>query len=129
MLIEHRIHPNTHTVDKPVLTGAFYLRNHLTRPPRTLGDGRAALTRRQRTNLTYGLANRSLSQFPEPSGGHDFIVFAWPRHDDDYDAVVLGITGDGDTLGTAASSATSNDTRALRKRAALTLSCSAERHS
>ncbi|MBY4226750.1 ThiF family adenylyltransferase [Rhodococcus fascians] len=117
LLIEHRIHPNTHTVDKPVLTGAFYLRNHLTRPPRTLDDVRAALTRRQRTNLTYGLANRSLSQFPEPSGGHDFIVLAWPRHDDDYDAVVLGITGDGDTLGTAALSATSNDTRALRKRA------------
>ncbi|WP_077101733.1 ThiF family adenylyltransferase [Mycobacterium terramassiliense] len=117
LLIEHGNPPDRRTIGKPVLTGAFYLRNHLPEPPRTLNDVLAALTRRQRKNLTYGLSDRSDTVFTEPSGGHDFIVLAWPRHDADYDAVVLGMTGTGDTLRTAALPATSNDVQALRRRA------------
>lgn len=117
LLIERGNPPDPRTIGKPLLAGAFYLCGHLAEPPRTLDDVREALTRRQRRNLTRGLANRSLAAFTETSGGHDFVVLAWPRHGENYDAVVLGISGEDDTLGTAALSATSNDLQALRRRA------------
>lgn len=117
LFIEYGNPPDLRTIGKPVLTGAFYLSSHLAEPPRTLDDVRAALTRHQRRNLTRGLASRTDTAFTESSGGHDFLVLAWPRHGDDYDAVVLGISGDGDTLRTAALPATSNDVHALRRRA------------
>lgn len=53
----------------------------------------------------------------EPSGGHDFIVLAWPRHGDDHDAVVLGFSGTGDTLQASAMAATPTDMAALLRRA------------
>lgn len=109
--------PTPRAIGKPVLTGAFYLRNHLAEPPRTLNEVRTALTRRQRRKLERGLAARSDTVFPQPSGGHDFIVLAWPRHDAEHDAVVVSITGAGDTLSTAALAATPNDAQALRRRA------------
>lgn len=109
--------PDPRNIGKPVLTGAFYLRDHLADPPRTLDDVRAALSRRQRRNLDRGLIARSDTAFPEPSGGHDFIVLAWPRHDADHDAIVVSMSGLGDTLCTRALAATPNDVPALRRRA------------
>lgn len=117
LLIETGNPPDPRNTGKPVLTGEFYLRNHLAEPPRTLDDVRAALTRHQRRNLENGLAARSDKVFPQPSGGHDFIVLAWPRHDTDHDAVVLSITGAGSTLNTASLAANPSDTQALRRRA------------
>ncbi|HEY9312457.1 ThiF family adenylyltransferase [Williamsia sp.] len=117
LLIEYGNAPDRRTSGKPILSGAFYLRRHLAVPPANLDEVRDALTRRQRNKLTRGLANRSPMAFPEPSGGHDFIVLAWPRHGDDYDAVALSISGDGDTLCTEALAATSSDAHALRRRA------------
>lgn len=109
--------PDPRTVAKPLLTGAFYLRSHLPAPPRNLDDVRAGLTRRQRKHLAYGLAKRSDTPFTQPSGGHDFIVLAWPRHGDNYDAVVLSMSGTDDKLRTEVLPATSNDVKALRRRA------------
>lgn len=109
--------PNPRDIGTPLLAGEFYLHGGLVDPPRTLDDIRAALTRRQRRNLERGLTARSDTVFPQPSGGHDFIVLAWPRHDADHDAVVVSISGAGDTLHTAALGATPNDTQALRRRA------------
>lgn len=109
--------PDPRNIGKPVLTGAFYLLDQLADPPRTPDDVRAALKRRQRRNLERGLAARSEKAFPQPSGGHDFIALAWPRHDADHDAVVVSFTGAGDTLRTAALAATPNDEQALRRRA------------
>lgn len=108
--------PDSRNVGKPVLTGEFFLRDHLPDPPRTLDDVRAALGRRQRRNLDRGLAARSGTAFPQPSGGHDFIVLAWPRHDADHDAVVVSISGTGGALRTMVLAATPNDALALRRR-------------
>ena len=44
-------------------------------------------------------------------------MLAWPRHGHDYDAVVIGFSGDADTLCTGALAATSNDSQARRQRA------------
>ncbi|MGB3324274.1 MAG: ThiF family adenylyltransferase [Mycolicibacterium fortuitum] len=109
--------PDPRNIGKPVLTGAFYLRDHPADLPRTLDDVRAALSRRQRRNLDRGLTARSDTAFPEPSGGHDFIVLAWPRHDADHDAIVVSTSGLGDTLRTEVLAATPNDVPALRRRA------------
>jgi molybdopterin/thiamine biosynthesis adenylyltransferase len=115
--IEQGPRPGSTSTGNVVLAGAFYLRSHLPDPPRTLDDIRAALTRRQAKNLLRGLASRYPAAFAEPSGGHDFIVLAWPRHDDDYDAVVIAFSGDGNTLRTGALAVSSNDTQARRRRA------------
>lgn len=117
LLIEHGNPPDPQTIGKPALVGAFYLRGALPEPPRTLDEIRAALTRRQRKKLTHGLAARSDTVFPAPSGGLDFIVLAWPRHGEDYDAIVLGLSGAADTLHAEALPPTSNDELALRRRA------------
>lgn len=117
LLIEHGVPPDPHSVDKAVLTGAFYLRDTVDVPPRTLEDVLVALARRQRKDLRRGLALRSAASLAEPSGGHDFIVLAWPRHGDDHDAVVLGFSGTGDTLQVSAMAATPTDIVALRRRA------------
>ncbi len=101
---------------KPLLRGAFYLR-HKIAPPHDLDGLRAALTNRQRWELDRGLATRALVGMAEPSGGHDFIVLAWPRHGADHDAVVVGFEGCGDSLRTKAMIATSNDMAARRRRA------------
>lgn len=103
--------------DKPVLHGAFYLRSTLDAPPRSLDDVHTALSRHQRRDLTHGLQRRSDVTFPAVSGGYDFMVLAWPRHDSDHDAVVLEFSGTAGALRGAALHATSNDLRALRLRA------------
>jgi molybdopterin/thiamine biosynthesis adenylyltransferase len=101
----------------PTLKGEFYLSNRIERPPRSFDEVRAALTRRQWTRLNYGLVSRSPVEFPEPSGGHDFIVLTWPRHGEDHDAIVLGVSGAGDALRTEALPVSANDLQALRRRA------------
>lgn len=117
LLIEQGNRPDPRTLGRPILEGAFYLCADRIDPPRTFDELRDALTRRQRKNLRRGLATRSETDFTKPSGGHDFVVLAWPRHDDDYDAVVLGFAGSGDALHSAAMAATANDPTALRRRA------------
>jgi uncharacterized protein with PIN domain len=99
------------------LRGAFYLRRHIDTPPRDLVDFRAALTNKQTQDLDRGLAARTDTAPPEASGGHDFAVLAWPRHDRDHDAVVIVFKGAGDTLEASAIAATPNDIAARKRRA------------
>lgn len=103
--------------DKPLLRGAFYLRNGIGTPPRHLDDIRAALTRKQLLDLQHGLDARTPMGAMEPSGGYDFIVLAWPRHESDHDAVVIEFEGQGDTLKSYAIPATPNDIEARKRRA------------
>ncbi|ART67299.1 dinucleotide-utilizing protein [Mycobacterium dioxanotrophicus] len=117
LLIDHGNPPDPRTIGKAVLHGAFYLRADVDVPPRTFDDVRAALSRHQRRHLDRGLARRSAVSLNEPSGGHDFVVLAWPRHDDDHDAVVLGFAGTHDTLQASVMAPTSNDIASLRRRA------------
>lgn len=98
------------------LNGAFCLRRNIGTPPRNLGEVRDALTRRQKLHLDRGLARRSPTRLAEPSGGLDFVVLAWSRHDT-YDAMVLAFENDDGTLRTSALPATSNDTGTRRRRA------------
>jgi molybdopterin/thiamine biosynthesis adenylyltransferase len=117
LLITHGNPPDPRTRDKPLLHGAFYLRTNIGAAPRTFGDVQDALSRHQRRNLSRGVERRSDVVFPKVSGGHDFIVLAWPRHVDDHDAVVLEFSGTDETISAAALPATSNDAHALRLRA------------
>lgn len=104
--------------DEPApLRGAFYLRRHIDTPPRNLADFRAALTRKQTRDLDQGLATRTDTAFPAASGGYDFAVLAWPRHDRDHDAVVVVFKGAGDMLEASAIAATPNDIAARQRRA------------
>lgn len=117
LIIERGNPPDPRTAGEAVFAGEFYLCGQLAESPRTLDDVRAVLARRQRRNLTSGLARRTDTPFTETSGGLDFIALAWPRHGDEYDAVVVGFAGKGDNLGAEALSATANDAHALRRRA------------
>ena len=101
----------------PVLRGAFYLRGQVGTPPRNLDDLQDRLTRRQTDDLTRGLANRTAADILKPSGGYDFIVLAWPRHDKEHDAVVIGFDNHGTALRASALAATSNDITARQRRA------------
>lgn len=111
------VHAASDPPDEPLLKGAFYLRRDIGQPPRHLEDIRSALTRRQAQDLERGLRDRASTPIGEPSGGYDFIVLAWPRHDNEYDAVVVGFDGRGDALKAAAMSATPNDLDSRRRRA------------
>ncbi|WP_292602320.1 ThiF family adenylyltransferase [Nocardioides sp. REDSEA-S30_B4] len=108
---------DTEDSDKPRLRGAFYLRNNIGPPPRSLTDIEQALTRRQREDLQRGLDARQSVAIAEVSGGYDFIVLAWPRHDREHDAIVIAFAGAGPTLQAAALPATSNDIAARKRRA------------
>lgn len=99
------------------LRGVFYLRRDIGTPPRNLDDIKAALTKKQRADLERGLRERTPTGLAEPSGGYDFIVLAWPRHDREHDAVVVGFEGEGDSLKATAMSATPNDPTARKRRA------------
>lgn len=104
--------------DEPApLRGAFYLRRHIDAPPRDLADFRAALTNKQTQDLDQGLAARTDTALPEASGGYDFAVLAWPRHDRDHDAVVVIFKGAGDKLEASAIAAAPNDIAARQRRA------------
>lgn len=103
--------------DQGPLKGAFYLRRDIGVPPRNLDDIRAALTKKQKDDLERGLSERAPTALAEPSGGYDFVVLAWPRHDREHDAVVVGFEGQGDTLKTSAMSASPNDATARKRRA------------
>lgn len=116
LLIERGNPPDPRTIRKPVLHGAIYLRDHDAPPPRDFDEFREALTRAQRRNLDRGVSRRSETSFPVPSGGHDFVALAWPRHDGEHDALVLSLSGTQDNLTTAALPATPNDEVALRRR-------------
>ncbi len=99
------------------LRGAFYLRRDIGTPPRNLDDIKAALTKKQKADLERGLDERAPTALAEPSGGYDFIVLAWPRHDREHDAVVVGFEGQGDSLKASAMSATPNEPTARKRRA------------
>jgi hypothetical protein len=103
--------------DPTELQGAFYTRNHVGIVPRTLDEFLAALTNRQRRHLANNLATRSSAAFAEPSGGLDFVVLAWPRHGQDYDALVLIFQGRESGLSSQAVLATPNDQAARARRA------------
>jgi molybdopterin/thiamine biosynthesis adenylyltransferase len=117
LMVEPGSPPNPATDDNPQLMGVFYLRDDIGAPPRNLDDVRSALTRRQAQDLERGLAAREPAILAEPSGGYDFIVLAWPRHDREHDAVVVGFQGRGDSLRSSAMSATPNDIPARQRRA------------
>jgi molybdopterin/thiamine biosynthesis adenylyltransferase len=101
----------------PALRGAFYVRNHLDRVPRTLDQVTAALTNRQRQDLTRRLEARADARFLEPSGGIDFVVVAWPRHELEHDALVLIFEGTRGELATQAILATPSDLESRERRA------------
>lgn len=103
--------------DEPVLRGAFYLRKDIGTSPRNLDDVRAVLTRKQELDLQHGLEARTPVEVMKPSGGYDFIVLAWPRHDREHDAVVIAFADNGDALKSYAIPATPNDIEARKKRA------------
>jgi molybdopterin/thiamine biosynthesis adenylyltransferase len=100
-----------------VLRGAFYLRGAVGSPPRSLDDLRGVLTRRQRQDLDAGLDGRTAAGAAERSDGYDFVVFAWPRHDREHDAVVVLFSGAGETLKASSVAATPNDVAARKRRA------------
>jgi hypothetical protein len=102
---------------KPRLKGVFYMRRPMGAPPRNLDEIRAALTTKQKQDLERGLQERVPAAFAEPSGGYDFIVLAWQRYQSDYDAIVVGFEGQGESLRALAMSATPNDISARRRRA------------
>ncbi len=103
--------------EKPQLRGAFYLRGRLDSLPRDLDDFRAALSNKQNEDLRRGLAARTDASLPSPSGGYDFAVLAWPRHDRDHDAIVVIFSGSKDTIEASAIVATPNDIAARQRRA------------
>lgn len=117
VLIQHGNPPDPRTIGRAVLNGVFYLRAEIDAPPRTLAEVESALARRQRRNLKRGLGARSDTVSTEPSGGYDFMVLAWPRHDSEHDAIVLSFSSSNDNLRASALSATSNDIEARRRRA------------
>lgn len=102
---------------KPILRGAFYLHRRVEVPPRNLAEIRAALTLGQTKDLERGLSAREPVGVAEPSDGYDFIVFSWPRHGKEYDALVIGFQGHADSLNAYAMAATPNDTVARQRRA------------
>ncbi|MBB4677441.1 HesA/MoeB/ThiF family protein [Crossiella cryophila] len=101
---------------KPRLQGAFYLRRHLDSPPRNLEEIRDLLTNRQVKDLECGLERREPAALAEPSGGHDFIVLAWPRHGSDHDALVVGFENRGASLRATAMAVTPSDTVSRKRR-------------
>ncbi|WP_229052484.1 ThiF family adenylyltransferase [Aeromicrobium sp. Leaf350] len=98
------------------LQGAFYLRNNIGPVPRHFDDIARALTKKQSADLAQGLANRAAVGAAEVSGGYDFIVLGWPRHDKEHDAVAVLIAGAGDELQAEAMAASANDVTARRRR-------------
>lgn len=102
---------------KSPLRGAFYLHRRVEVPPCSLAEIRAALTRGQAKDLDRGLSAREPVGVAEPSGGYDFIVFAWPRHGQEHDALVVAFQSHADSLKGYAMAATSNDIAARLRRA------------
>jgi molybdopterin/thiamine biosynthesis adenylyltransferase len=109
--------PADDAADTPALRGTFYLRRDIGTPPRTMDDVRSLLTRRQRADLEHGLADRAPTGTAEPSGGYDFVVIAWPRHDQEHDAVVLLFEHHDESLKAFAIEASSNTVAARLRRA------------
>lgn len=102
--------------EKP-LRGAVYVRNSIGQAPTDLAGLMNVLTRRQKRDLERGLADRDDVKLHESSGGHDFIVLAWPRHDGQYEVLVLSFAGAGPTLKASACTPTPSDSGARARRA------------
>lgn len=117
LMIEPGSAPPPAADDPPPLAGAFYLRSNIGSPPRNMDDIFAALTNKQTQDLQRALDSRAPNGLLEPSGGYDFIVLAWPRHDKEHDAVVIGFQGARDSLRGYAMPATPNDLLARQRRA------------
>ena len=103
--------------DADLLRGVFYLRNDIGQAPRNLTDVEHALTKKQGADLAQGLADRTDVGAADASGGYDFIVLGWPRHDREHDAVALLLSGAGETLRAEAMAASANDQLARQRRA------------
>ena len=117
LMIEPATDEPLETTGAVPLQGAFYLKGRIGAPPRNLEDIRAALTRKQLRDLESGLKRRAAVGMAERSGGYDFVVFAWPRHEQQHDAIVVGFEGAGESLRALAISATPNDIESRRRRA------------
>lgn len=117
LMIERAPSVGPGTDERPQFRGAFYLRGRLDSLPRDLDDFRAALSNKQNEDLRRGLAARADTTLPSPSGGYDFAVLAWPRHDRDHDAIVVIFNGSADTIEASAIAATPNDIAARQRRA------------
>jgi molybdopterin/thiamine biosynthesis adenylyltransferase len=100
----------------PTLHGALYYRRDIGSPPTTLSDLEALLTNRQRRNMLDGLNKRAEATVTERSGGHDFIVLAWPRNRTYTDAIAIGFQGTGPTLKALAHAPTPSDVESRRAR-------------
>lgn len=110
--------PKPDSNDKePLLRGAFYLHRRVEVPPRNLSEVRAALTRGQTKDLERGLSAREPAGVAESSAGYDFIVFSWPRHGKEHDALAIGFQGHADSLKAYAMAATPSDSAARQRRA------------
>lgn len=102
--------------DSDLLRGVFYLRNDIGQAPRNFTDVEQSLTRKQGADLARGLADRIDVEAAEASGGYDFVVLGWPRHDKEHDAVALLLSGARKTLSAAAMAASANDHAARQGR-------------
>lgn len=102
---------------EPRLQGAFYLRDTIGSIPKDLAEFRASLRRRQREDLDRGISERTVAAcVAMPSGGHDFVVLAWPRHGT-HDAIVVVFDDEASPLRAFALAASSNDVASLKRRA------------
>lgn len=90
------------------LKGAFYYRTHVGNTPRSLGEVWDVLSRRQRTHLHRGLAQRTDVGLAEPSQGLDFIALVW-RRGAYHDVLPLGFGGQGEDAAAWALTPTPSD--------------------
>ncbi len=103
--------------ERVTLTGLFLLRNHLDPIPTDLEAVLSSLTSRQRATVERALNDRGAFGVGERSGGLDFLVLAWPRHEREHDALVIMFAGAGNSIQSVAMPATANDVRSRRRRA------------
>jgi molybdopterin/thiamine biosynthesis adenylyltransferase len=98
------------------LAGVVLYRKSVRLVPRSFQEYLAALTRRQRKNVMHGVARRTEVGEGEQSGGYDFVVLIWPKHDQ-YDALVLSFTGAGESLVALPNPTAARDTASRLRRA------------
>lgn len=99
------------------LRGMLYLRSPIETIPANLAELRACLTRDQRGDFDRGIGERVAAPLNSPSGGYDFVVLTWPRHDSEFDALVVGFSGPGEAPAASGYITAPSDLESRRRRA------------